>query len=70
MQIFEIKDDYIELNKLLKVTGFAETGGMANNFIEDGMVSVDGVVESRKRRKVKNEMVVEINNRKIKVIQI
>ncbi|MCK5506471.1 MAG: RNA-binding S4 domain-containing protein [Thermodesulfovibrionia bacterium] len=50
---FELADDYIELIKLLKVTGLCSTGGMAKIVVEDGLVEVDGNIELRKRRKIK-----------------
>lgn len=50
---FELADDYIELIKLLKVTGLCSTGGMAKIVVEDGLVEVDGNIELRKRRKIR-----------------
>ena len=70
MEIFEINDEYIELNKLLKASGLCETGGMTKMVIEDGLVKVDGNVEHRNRRKIKNNMCIEFSNQFIKVIQI
>ncbi len=49
---FEIKGEYIELIKLLKATGLCETGGMAKIVTEDGLVRVDGEVETTKRKKL------------------
>ena len=68
MEIFEIKDEYIELNKLLKAAGLIDSGGMAKMVINDELVKVDGNIEIRKRRKIKNNMVIEFDNRKVKVI--
>ncbi|MBN2417438.1 RNA-binding S4 domain-containing protein [bacterium] len=50
--VFTLTDNYIELIKLLKVCGIAATGGTAKIMVEQGMVSVDGIVETRKRRKI------------------
>jgi len=57
-QTFEISGEYIELIKLLKASGLVGTGGQAKMVVEDELVSVDGKVETRKRRKVKPGMVV------------
>jgi ribosome-associated protein len=65
---FELKGNYIELIKLLKVTGFAETGGMAKQMVEEGIVTCNGVVEERKRLKVRKGDTVEIEENKIKVV--
>ena len=50
---FKITGEYIELIKLLKITGLCETGGMAQAVTADGQVYVDGTVELRKRCKIR-----------------
>ena len=65
---FDLKNqDYIELNKLLKLTGLCDSGGMANQVITDGMVQVDGQCELRKRRKIRSGQQVELEGQKINV---
>jgi ribosome-associated protein len=44
---------YIEVNHLLKVTGVCHSGGAAKAMVADGMVSVDGAVETRKTAKIR-----------------
>ncbi len=70
MQAFEISGDYIELNKLLKASGLCETGGMANVAIGNGLVVVDGVVEYRKRCKIRSGQKVEHAGHIIRVVQV
>ena len=67
-QQFVISDEYIELNKLLKVSGLCDTGGQAKIIIEDELVTVDGETELRKRRKVKDGMVVKYGPHSVKVV--
>ncbi|MDD2998402.1 MAG: RNA-binding S4 domain-containing protein [Candidatus Riflebacteria bacterium] len=67
-QTFELTEDFIELIKLIKFMGLSETGGQAKLLVENGMVTVDGEVESRKRRKIRKGMVVVVNGETIKVI--
>ncbi|GAB4285210.1 MAG: hypothetical protein Kow0029_31970 [Candidatus Rifleibacteriota bacterium] len=62
MKKFELDRDYIELIKLLKLLGIAPTGGQAKIMVEEGLVKVDGEVESRKRRKLKKGMIVEVKD--------
>ena len=70
MQIFELqKHEYIELNNLLKITGLCASGGLAKLLIADGLVTVDGQVELRKRCKIRPGQVVEFDGQKISVIQ-
>ena len=49
---FEITGEYIDLNKLLKAAALVESGGIAGEVIKAGEVLLDGVVETRKRKKV------------------
>ncbi len=66
---FELDGEYIELIKLIKLLGITSTGGQAKMLVEQGLVYVDGELESRKRRKIKKGMVVEIKDQeKIEVI--
>jgi len=62
------EDECIELNKLLKILGLAQTGGHAKLIIDDGLVSVNGEVELRKRKKLRKGDIVELENNLI-VIQ-
>jgi ribosome-associated protein len=45
--------EYIELDKLLKRLGFADTGGEAHQCITRGEVHVNKIVETRKRKKLR-----------------
>ncbi|MCK4704487.1 MAG: RNA-binding S4 domain-containing protein [Gammaproteobacteria bacterium] len=68
MEIFELEDhEFIELNNLLKVTGFCESGGLAKIMIGDGQVKVDGKVELRKRCKIRTGQMVEYEGQKVTV---
>jgi len=49
---FELTSDYIELNKLLKVLGWVQTGGQAKMIIQDGLVLRNGSPETRVRAKL------------------
>lgn len=53
MEEFELlKYEYVELYKLLKILNWVNSGGEAKQFIEEGKVSVNGEVETRKRKKL------------------
>ncbi|PKL47014.1 MAG: RNA-binding protein [Candidatus Riflebacteria bacterium HGW-Riflebacteria-2] len=64
---FKLTEDYIELIKLLKFVGACQTGGQAKLAVENGQVTVDGEVESRKRRKLRSGMRVAIEGQIINV---
>lgn len=52
MNTFKIKGDYIKLNQLLKLVGWCASGAEANAAIEQGLVEVNGNIETRKRNKI------------------
>ena len=51
--IAELESEFVELYKILKFEGLSESGGSAKQAIADGLVSVNGEVETRKRKKVR-----------------
>ncbi len=59
MAEFKITGEYIELDKLLKATHLCGTGGEARIVISEGLVTVDGVVELRLRRKIRPGMSIQ-----------
>lgn len=65
---FKLDNEYIELIKLLKACGIAETGGMAKQMVEEGLVKCNGLVEDRKRLKVKKGDLVEFEGDQIHVV--
>lgn len=63
-----IRQEPIDLNKLLKLDNVVSGGGEAKTLITEGMVKLNGEVETRKRKKVYAGDVVEYLNRKILVV--
>ncbi|MCF8060630.1 MAG: RNA-binding S4 domain-containing protein [Bacteriovoracaceae bacterium] len=59
--------EFIPLCDLLKVLGLCQTGGHAKLVISHGEVMVDGVVELRKRCKIRKNQTVEYNGQKISI---
>ena len=66
---FELEDDYIELFKLLKVTGVAESGAQAKMLVDEGHVKRNGEVELRKRAKIVLGEKIEVREEEIEVIK-
>jgi len=48
----EINKEPVELYKILKFEGIASSGGEAKSIIAGGLVTVNGEVETRKRKKM------------------
>ena len=64
-----LRGDYIELDKLLKAMGLADSGGQARAFITAGEVQVDGRVELRKTAKIRAGQRVTFGTSTVRVIQ-
>lgn len=66
-QAVTINTTFIELDKLLKRESLSASGGEARYLISQGMVQVNGAVESRKRRKLYAGDVVEFNGARLRI---
>lgn len=60
--------EYIQLNQLLKMLGWADTGGEANQMIAEGHVMVNGQPETQKRKKLRGGDVVEYEKNTITIV--
>ena len=63
-----VRGPYIELYKLLKRENIAASGGEAKAMISEGLIRVNGEVETRKRKKIVARDVVEYDGGRITVI--
>ena len=62
---FKLEGEFIPMIQLLKATNLVQTGGEAQMVVMDGLVKYNGVVDYRKRLKVKQGDIVEFDNKKI-----
>jgi len=69
MTEFRLKDEYIKLGQLLKAAGLVGSGVDAKMVIQDGLVKVDGEVDTRRGRKIYDVMVVEFEGQEIKAVR-
>ena len=58
---YKIKGEFIELCNLLKVMNLCQSGGEAKQMIAGGIVKVNGIVETRKKCKIRVGSKVEYN---------
>jgi ribosome-associated protein len=65
MKEVEITKEPIELYRILKFEGMVASGGEAKFVIAEGQVTVNGKVETRKRKKIVAGDVIEFGNEKI-----
>lgn len=67
MTIAEITSEPIQLYKLLKLEGLVASGGEAKAVIAEGLVQVNGSIETRKRKQIVSGDVVTFNETEITV---
>jgi ribosome-associated protein len=65
---FPLAQEFIELNKLLKLTGVCDSGGAGKALVASGAVMVDGNVELRKTCKIRAGQVVTYGEARIRVV--
>ena len=68
MESVKIKDEFIKLGQVLKLAGFVESGVDAKFVIQDGLVKVNGNMETQRGKKIYPGDVIEFENKQIKVV--
>jgi ribosome-associated protein len=68
VQTFTLTTEFIALNRLLKAIGWAETGGHAHELIDSGAVTLDGEVETQRRKKIRTGMVVACEGNVVTIV--
>ncbi len=63
----EITREPIELYKLIKFEGLAPSGGAAKSLIAEGQVTLNGVVETQKRKKLVSGDCIELGETTLKL---
>ncbi len=53
-EIVKINTEYIQLQSFLKFKGISETGGQAKEFIQDGIIRVNGEVCTARGKKLRS----------------
>lgn len=69
MEVVRIKDEFIKLGQVLKLAGLVESGVDAKLVIQDGLVKVNGEIDTRRGRKIVAGDIVEYQGNKVKVEQ-
>ncbi len=68
MQEIEITQEPVELYKILKFESIVSSGGEAKSVIDDGQVRVNGMVETRKRKKIISGDIIEFMGNEFKIV--
>lgn len=69
MEIIKLReqDEFIKLGQAIKAAGLVESGVEAKEVIQEGQVSVNGEVDTRRGRKLYAGDVAEYNGEQIKI---
>lgn len=67
METIHLRDDFIKLGQALKAAGLAESGVDAKFVVQDGLVKVNGQIETRRGRKLIAGDIVEFNGNTVKI---
>ena len=69
MEEIKLRDDYIKLGQALKAANIVESGVMAKLVIQDGLVTGNGEVETRRGKKLVDGDVVSFEGETIRIVK-
>ena len=67
MEIIYIKDEYIKLGQAMKLAGMVGSGVDAKFVIQDGLVTVNGVTEMQRGKKLKSGDIITYNGESVQI---
>lgn len=67
MNIIHLREEYIKLGQALKAAALVENGVEAKEVIQNGLVSVNGEVDTRRGRKLYAGDIVSFDGEEIKI---
>ena len=67
MEVIKLRDEFIKLGQALKAVGYVESGVEAKDVIQEGLVLVNGEIDTRRGRKLYDGDVVLFDGEEIKI---
>ena len=67
METIILRDEFIKLGQALKAAGLVESGVEAKEVIQDGLVKVNGEIDTRRGRKLYDGDIVTFEGENIKI---
>lgn len=67
MQVIKLREEYIKLGQALKAAGLVDSGVEAKEMIQQGLVIVNGEVDTRRGRKLYGGDRVSFDGEEIKI---
>ena len=68
MEVIKLRDEFIKLGQALKAVGYVESGVEAKDVIQEGLVLVNGEIDTRRGRKLYDGDVVVFEGKEIKIV--
>lgn len=67
METIKLKEEYIKLGQALKAAGLVDSGVEAKIMIQDGLVKVNGKVETQRGKKLIDGDIVDFDGKIVKI---
>ena len=67
MEIIKLREEFLKLGQALKAAGLVESGVEAKEVIQDGLVKVNGEVDTRRGKKLYDGDIVSFDGTDIKI---
>ena len=69
MEVIKLRDEFIKLGQALKAVGYVESGVEAKDVIQEGLVLVNGEIDTRRGRKLYDGDIVCLDGEEIKIVK-
>ena len=69
MEQIKLSEEYIKHGQALKAAGLVSSGVEAKIVIQDGLVSVDGEIDTRRGKKLYGGEVIEFDGQAVKIVK-
>ncbi len=69
MQEIKLRDEFIKLGQALKAAGLVQDGVEAKLVIQDGLVLVNGEIDTRRGKKLYNGDIISYQGETIKIVK-
>lgn len=69
MRTIVLREDFIKLGQALKAVGYVESGVEAKDVIQNGLVLVNGEIDTRRGRKLYDGDIVVFDGEEIRIVK-
>ena len=69
MEVIKLREEFIKLGQALKAVGYVESGVEAKDVIQNGLVLVNGEIDTRRGRKLYDGDIVIFDGEEIRIVK-